>query len=178
MKNSPVLGILIAGALFGWFAPDLAGPGQTFHVESQPATPTATKQPNKLDVVQPTQWPSQVTLPRASDGHFYADVTVQGVTRQMLIDTGATVIALTGEDARAIGVFWSDQDIAPVARGASGMVYGVPVTLNAVRIGGLEAQAVDAVVVPEGLGVSLLGQSFLSHVGKVEISGDQMMLGG
>ncbi len=117
-------------------------------------------------------------LPRAADGHFYADVTVEGVTKEMLIDTGASVIALTGPDAEAMGLYWTEADVAPVARGASGTVYGVPITLNLVQLGDFEAQAVEAVIVPRGLGVSLLGQSFLSQVGRVEIEGEQMVLGG
>ena len=61
---------------------------------------------------------------------------------------------------------------------ASGTVYGVPVTLAKVRLGGFETSGVRAVVVPEGLEVSLLGQSFLSQIDKVEIQQDNMILGG
>ena len=65
-----------------------------------------------------------------------------------------------------------------MARGASGLVYGVPVTLATVGIGELEAHTVEAVVVPDGLDISLLGQSFLSRVGKVEMDQQRMLLGG
>ncbi len=66
----------------------------------------------------------------------------------------------------------------PVARGANGLVYGVEVKLDRVSVGGLEVQNVTAVVVPEGLGISLLGQSFLSQIDHVEMTGDAMVLGG
>ena len=94
----------------------------------------------------------------------------------MLVDTGATVVALTANDAAMMGVDWNPGDVRPVARGASGDVYGVPVTLDRIDVGGIEARRVPAVVVPEGLDISLLGQSFLSKVKRVEVTGDEMVL--
>jgi aspartyl protease family protein len=117
-------------------------------------------------------------LSRASDGHFYADVSVESADLHMLVDTGASVIALTGSDAEAIGLQWSEDELFPIARGASGDVIGKPVRLDRVRLGDLEAENVDAVIVPRGLDISLLGQSFLGQVGKVEIADGQMVLGG
>ncbi len=116
-------------------------------------------------------------LPRAADGHFYADATVNGASLEFLVDTGASVIALTGADARAAGLFWSAADVAPVARGASGPVHGVEVSLDRVTLGGHEARNVRAVIVPDGLAVSLLGQSFLTTIQPVRIEDDRMVLG-
>ena len=73
---------------------------------------------------------------------------------------------------------WNAGEVRPVAKGASGTVYGVPARLEHVQLGEIEADGVEAVVVPEGLGISLLGQSFLSKVGRVEMSDDRMTLGG
>jgi aspartyl protease family protein len=120
---------------------------------------------------------AEVTLPRSGDGHFYADVTIDGVPSRMLVDTGASVIALTGEDARAMGLTWSEDQVQAVGQGASGEVKGVPVTLDRVQLGNREVQSVPAVILPDGLSVSLLGQSFLERIGKVEISGNTMVLG-
>lgn len=118
------------------------------------------------------------TLTRRDDGHFYAQVSVGGRDTEMLVDTGASVVALTGADARTLGVDWRDDDVMPVARGASGTVYGVPVRLDRVRLGDVEVSGVEAIVVPAGLPISLLGQSFLGRVGRVEIADDKMVLGG
>lgn len=120
----------------------------------------------------------ETRLPRAGDGHFYADVSVNNGPVHMLVDTGASAIALTGDDARRLGINWSPSDVAPIARGASGPVYGVAVTLDHVKLGGHEARNVQAMIVPEGLGISLLGQSFLSTVQPVRIDGEAMVLGG
>ena len=54
--------------------------------------------------------PADVLLLREPDGHFYADVSVGGATARMLVDTGASVIALTAEDANRLGIAWSDAD--------------------------------------------------------------------
>ena len=123
-------------------------------------------------------WVAGITeLPRAADGHFYADAAINGSRIGFLVDTGASVVALTGADARAAGLVWSQADVGPVAQGASGPVEGVRVTLDSITLGGHEARNIAAVIVPEGLPVSLLGQSFLSTVHPVRIEQDRMVLG-
>ena len=117
------------------------------------------------------------TLTREADGHFYADVALSGMRTRMLVDTGASVIALTAEDAAAAGVIWNPADIAPIGHGASGVVEGVNVVLPEVELGGVTQRDVRAVVIPEGLAISLLGQSFLSNLGSVNIANDRMVLG-
>ncbi len=118
-----------------------------------------------------------VALPRAPDGHFYAQANVNGMPLGFLVDTGASMIALTGPDAEAIGLYWSPADIRVVAQGASGPVRGVQVILDEVELNGHVARDIRAVVIPEGLGISLLGQSFLATIDPVRIEGDRMMLG-
>ncbi|KLE34000.1 retropepsin-like aspartic protease family protein [Aurantiacibacter luteus] len=122
-------------------------------------------------------WDEEETaLERESDGHFYADVVIDGTPTRMLVDTGASVIALTGEDASALGLTWDDSQIVPVAQGANGVVYGVHTQLGEVRVGAFEAENVAAMIIPEGLSVSLLGQSFLSTIASVRIADDRMVL--
>lgn len=126
---------------------------------------------------QAAGWADEVTLERAADGHFYAEVMIDGLPTRMLVDTGASAVALTGADATALGLFWDGAEIVPVAQGASGPVYGMRTVLPRVSVGGFEAENVTAMIVPEGLPVSLLGQSFLAEIGRVEIAGDRLVLG-
>lgn len=116
-------------------------------------------------------------LSRAQDGHFYADAMVDGRPVHFLVDTGATTIALTGDDAAALGLYWNDADLRPVAQGAGGPVYGVQVRLDTVELGGHSARGIEAMIIPKGLGISLLGQTFLSTIDPVTIEGDRMVLG-
>lgn len=118
------------------------------------------------------------TLRREGDGHFYASARVEGASMRMLVDTGASVIALTGSDASAAGIYWDEGEVRNIGQGASGAVYGVPVTLSEVEIGGMTRRNVQAVVIPRGLGISLLGQSYLSQIGAVEIADDEMIMRG
>lgn len=120
----------------------------------------------------------ETVLPRGQNGHFFADAQVNGVPVGFMVDTGASTIALTGADATAAGLTWNDADIQVVASGASGPVYGVFTRLDHVALGRHEANNVDAIIVPEGLGISLLGQSFLRTIEPVRIEGDRMILGG
>ena len=166
-----VFAVIAIGLAVGWFASPSETPKPAASAtvdESGAARLAATR----------TRGDGDAVLSRSSDGHFYADVSVDSAELRMLVDTGASVIALTGSDAEAIGLEWNDDELFPIARGASGDVIGKSITLDHVRLGDFEADNVEAVIVPEGLDVSLLGQSFLGRVGKVEIEDGQMVLGG
>jgi aspartyl protease family protein len=117
-----------------------------------------------------------VVLDRKSDGHFYAMVEVNGRPVRFLVDTGASAIALTADDAHALGFGWTPSELTIVGRGASGEVMGKIVELHHVKLGGKEAWNMRAAIIPEGLPVSLLGQSFLGQIGSVRIANDQMVL--
>lgn len=171
MKPTPILLLLAGVMLFLWAVPG-AMP------EGDPVDGAAAGAPASDGASEDEAFTGELVLPRAGDGHFYAEVTVDGVSSIMLVDTGASVIALTGADARSIGIEWNPDEVRQVARGAGGPVHGVRVTLGAVRVGDFEAGGIEAVVVPEGLAVSLLGQSFLSRIERVEIGPDEMTLGG
>lgn len=126
-------------------------------------------------VVTETQ-PLEVVLRRESDGHFYANVEVNGQTIRFLVDTGAGAVALTGDDARRLGMSWTDSELQQVGRGVSGPVQGKFVELHHMKLGGKEAWDMDGAIIPNGLDVSLLGQNFLSQIGSVKIVGDDMIL--
>ena len=112
-------------------------------------------------------------LKRAGDGHFYVDAQVNGARVRFLVDTGASVVALTPADAQRAGIALpSERDRAI---GAGGEVEVIPVSIDRIAVGSLSANHVRAAVAPT-LPVSLLGQSFLSQVGSVEIRADTMVL--
>ena len=110
---------------------------------------------------------------RSGDGHFYLDAQVNGAQVHFLVDTGASMVALTSTDAQRAGIALPAERAQ--AMGAGGAVEVMPVTIERIAVGPLEARAVQGAVAPQ-LPVSLLGQSFLSRVGTVEISGDRMVL--
>ena len=114
-------------------------------------------------------------LQRESDGHFYADVRINGAPVHMLIDTGASTIALSREDAQSAGIATSIGMNDVIGEGADGAVHGEYVRLETVELGPLKADGLEAVVLNSGQ-ESLLGQNFLSQFASVQIEGDRMIL--
>jgi aspartyl protease family protein len=112
-------------------------------------------------------------ITRSFDGHFYVTADVNGVPIRFLIDTGASMVALSAEDADRANVPLDGR--AGVARGAGGDVEMTEARIDSITVGGLTARAVRGAVVDQ-LDHSLLGQSFLSQLQSVEISGDTMTL--
>lgn len=145
---------------------------------SKPGSVREVEAPSERDEAFAAWNAGETVLPRARNGHFYAEASINGTAANFMIDTGASMVALTGDDARAAGLSWSDADVRIVAQGASGPVYGIPIRLDRVVLGGHEAQNVEAAIIPEGLDISLLGQSFLSTIEPVRIEDNQMVLGG
>ena len=112
-------------------------------------------------------------ITRSFDGHFYVTAQVNGVPIRFMIDTGASMVALSSDDADRAAVPLDGR--AGIARGAGGDVEITQTRIDSITVGGLTARAVRGAVVDQ-LDHSLLGQSFLSQLQSVEISGDTMTL--
>jgi len=116
-----------------------------------------------------------VELQRSGDGHFYADVEINGATVHALVDTGATGVALSRDDAHSAGIATSIGMPEVVGEGADGEVHGEAVNIDRISLGPKTVEQVPAVVLNSGQ-LSLLGQSVLSKFDSVEIHGDTMVL--
>ncbi|MEO7540560.1 MAG: TIGR02281 family clan AA aspartic protease [Sphingomicrobium sp.] len=116
-----------------------------------------------------------VALDRSDDGHFYADVEINGTSVRMLVDTGASGVALSREAARSAGIATSIGMNDVIGEGADGAVHGEGVTIEHMRLGEASADGVNAVVLDAG-GMSLLGQDFLKRFSSVEIRDNRMVL--
>jgi aspartyl protease family protein len=117
---------------------------------------------------------ASVTIERAPDNHYYAEAQVNGASVRFIVDTGATSVVLTREDAQRAGL--GTGDFTATGIGAGGQVKLMPVTIDRLAVGPLTADHVPAMVAEAGLPVSLLGQSYLSRVESVSISSDKMVL--
>lgn len=118
----------------------------------------------------------EVRLGRSGDSHFYTDTEVDGTGIRMMVDSGASIVALTRRDAEAIGIDVDSLPIGGMARTAGGDVPMRTVTLGSVVVEGIEVRQVPAAVVDADMGVSLLGQSFLAKLDAVNVEGDTMTL--
>ncbi|WP_338466904.1 TIGR02281 family clan AA aspartic protease [Novosphingobium sp. ZN18A2] len=115
------------------------------------------------------------TIARGPDGQFHLNATIDGQDTRFLVDTGADVVALTVDEARRLGIFVDPPSFQPILRTASGTGYGQAIQIDRLEIAGRELDDVDAVVV-QGLSTNLLGQSVLRRLGRVELSGDRLVI--
>jgi len=118
-----------------------------------------------------------VIVPRDARGHFRTEGRIDGRRLDFLIDTGASVIALTAEDAASLGLHPGDSEYRVMLKTANGVVRAAPTTLGMVEIGGIIVRDVVAVVMPDGaLSENLLGMSFLTRLRHFEYSEGKMVL--
>lgn len=118
---------------------------------------------------------SEVSLRRASDGHFYVDASINGTDMRLLADTGASVIALSVQDAESAGIDVDQLDFNMRVSTANGTAVAAQVTLDEVRVGSIVRKDVTAIV-GRGLSGSLLGMNFFNSLSKFQIENDELLL--
>lgn len=115
-------------------------------------------------------------ISREADGHYWTRADVQGTDVRFMVDTGASIVALTLLDAQRIGLKPSDLEFDNEVRTAGGATTGAYVVLDRIRIGRVEMHDVSAMVLKEGLDQSLLGMSFLGELYSYEFKGDTLII--
>jgi aspartyl protease family protein len=133
--------------------------------------------PGRAVVVTTSEGGSEIILHKLLNGHFEADVSVNGQTIQMLVDTGASLVALSHADAERIGIIPENLDYSMTVMTANGRTRAAPVTLDRVAIGPIVRTGVAASVAEDGkLDQSLLGMSFLETLGSMQMQTDELRL--
>jgi len=117
---------------------------------------------------------SSTTLQADSRGHYMVQGQINGGSVRMLLDTGATMIALPASEAVRLGIDYRKGQTAYLNT-ANGTVPAYQVRLNTVKVGDIEINQVDAVVQEQGLPIILLGMSFLNRT-EMRRDGQQMVL--
>jgi aspartyl protease family protein len=115
-----------------------------------------------------------VTLAADSRGHFFAEAAVNNIPMRFVVDTGASAVVLSVADASRLGIDWR-KGARRTMQTANGTTTGYLVKLDKVRVGAIELHDVDGVVVEQGMGVGLLGMSFLNRL-DMRRDGDTMTL--
>ncbi|MCI4643566.1 MAG: TIGR02281 family clan AA aspartic protease [Hyphomonadaceae bacterium] len=111
-----------------------------------------------------------------NDGHYWASANVDGAHVRFMVDTGASTVALTYNDAQRIGLSPDELDYRWTIRTAGGEVKGASVLLNSIQIGRVEVENVEAMILRDGLNQSLLGMSFLSELESYEFRRGKLIL--
>jgi aspartyl protease family protein len=132
-----------------------------------------------MTVEQSSGGVTEVRIRKRLDGHFTANVGVNGKEISMIVDTGASSIVLRPQDARKAGIDVKRLTYRVPVLTANGRTLAARVRLEEVAIGPLDRKKVDALVAqPGALSQSLLGLSFLSRLRSYEFSGDFLTLRG
>jgi len=117
---------------------------------------------------------ASVTLQADSRGHFLTECQINGGSVRVLVDTGATLIALPAQDALRLGIDYKKGQPALVNT-ANGTAPVWRVRLDSVKVGDIVLNQVDAVIQENGLPYALLGMSFLNRT-EMRRDGDRMTL--
>lgn len=117
---------------------------------------------------------ASVTLQSDARGHFVAPGKINNLSISMLVDTGASMITLSAQDARRLGIDYKTGQQG-FSSTANGRVPVYQVRLNSVKVGDIELSQVDAVVQEQGLPFALLGMSFLNRT-QMQRDGERMVL--
>ena len=118
-----------------------------------------------------------IELRASRGGHFLTEAFVNGRRINVMVDTGATVVALTYEDAQDAGLYIRPGDFNHRFRTANGLARMAIVTLDRVAIGDIEVRNVRASVSQPGmLSTTLLGMSFLSRLRRAEMRQGRLIL--
>ena len=168
---------IVPGAIFCGLA-ILAGAGMR-HVEPAQTVAVAEavelpERPHKEHVIYASG--ATATIRKEADGHFWTTAYVNSMPVRFMVDTGATSVVLTAIDARSLGVDPDDLPRRATVMTANGKVDAGVVTLGSVRVEGITAEAVDAVVMDDTLQHSLLGMSFLNEFSHWEATRETIVI--
>jgi len=160
------------------YAPDLFAAMLRRDVAPE-AKPAEITPPAQIDRVEPVPPPAgrRVTIPADPSGHYIAEARINGRAVKVVVDTGATIVALTSETARRLGILPAQSAFTRPVATANGVVNAAAVTLSEIRLGGVSVRHVAAMVVPgDGLAVDLLGMSFLGRLTRFEAADGHLVL--
>ena len=117
-----------------------------------------------------------VSFYAAEDGHFYANIYVNGVKIRFLLDTGASDIMLTANDARKIGINISDLVYDRFYHTAGGIIVGAGIKLAKLQVQDMEFYDINASVGNSNQNISLLGMDFFNLFAKYEFDRYKVVL--
>ncbi|WP_425229673.1 retropepsin-like aspartic protease family protein [Sphingomonas sp.] len=119
---------------------------------------------------------AEVRIRMSGDGHFWADVDLNGTQRRMLIDSGATITALSSGTAAAAGITPERPLFPMVIETANGRVSAKTATVATLRLGNAVARDLPVVVSPAFGETDVLGMNFLSKLKSWRVEGRTLIL--
>ena len=118
----------------------------------------------------------ELVLKAGAGGHYFVDAEINGEGVNFLVDTGASVVALTRQDAERLGMDLDELKYTGRAKTANGIARVAPVMLSEIEIGENVVENVQAAVIDAPMDVSLLGMSFLKRLEGFEIKDNELIM--
>ncbi len=160
---------VIAGATVFFVVPKLEQRETAMAAEAEAAPAPVPKRDS-------VSFANAAVISREADGHYWTSADVDGTSVKFMVDTGASIVALTYRDAQRVGLSPEEMVFDNEIRTAGGITMGAFVVLERIRIGQVEVEQVGAMVLQEGLDQSLLGMTFLNELYSYEFKRSQLII--
>lgn len=178
LREAFVWGAVAAiGFLSVYFFDDMRGFAKRVMATVIPADGVVMNDPAQEPQNATSGFERSVVLKASRNGHFYTRAIINGRPIAVLVDTGATGIALTYEDADRLGLRPHSSDYTLITQTANGEGRAAPVRLDSVEIGDVEVRDLRGAIMEEGrLHITLLGMEFIRKLERFELRGQELVL--
>ncbi len=177
VRNAAVLlaGCLLVLGVMKWGGEQAVGPGAELGAK-RALEPSQNAGSAPAQLARTTAMGMEMVIPAGRNGHFLVTAEVEDVEILFLVDTGASQVILTAEDAERLGHRVDAMEFSDRFQTANGAIRGAPLLLSELRIGDLEIADVRASVIRAPMSTSLLGMSFLSRLEGYEVGEEGLIL--
>ncbi|HEX8419128.1 MAG TPA: TIGR02281 family clan AA aspartic protease [Sphingomonas sp.] len=144
--------------------------------QQAPFDPRIAKLTERLGLDSQSVAGTEVRIRMSPDGHFWARATIDGVEQRMLVDSGATITALSSRTAQRASIDLGESLIPVMMRTANGTVRAESGRIRLLRLGDIEARDLPVVVTPALGEVDILGMNFLTQLESWRVEGRTLIM--
>ena len=167
LRNAALMvGAMVGGMMLLGELPAFTGPPAETPREVGASPPAATGE----------SYGETMVIAPGRGGHYHVTAAINGREIAMLVDTGATMVALSRRDAERIGISPHQLDYSGRVQTANGIARVARVTLDELALGDIAVRDVTAAVIDAPLGTSLLGMSFLRRLAGFSVENGKLIL--
>ncbi len=138
--------------------------------------PTLSRLTERLGLGDQQVTGQEVRIRMSPDGHFWANASINGIERRMLVDSGATITAVSAETARLAGIERGASLTPVMVRTANGVVRAETGVAETIGMEGITAENLRVVVSPAFGRIEVLGMNFLSRLRSWRVEGQTLIL--
>lgn len=145
-------------------------------LQQAPYEPSLARIAERLGVNSQHVSGGEVRIRMSPDGHFWARATINGVERRMLVDSGATITAISEDTARAAAVSSGTSLVPIVLQTANGMAQARTGSVKRLELGSITARDLKVAISPALGDMNVLGMNFLSDLASWRVEGRTLIL--